>query len=151
MTSIPRDPADGLRPPAAHTARWRLPGARRAASRARRAIRTALRRWGLGAAADPLARQAASLIQKLAARPVDRAPGPIELFLELRPADRLLLIQVQRTTPERPEADDGTLAEENGRHIIAVTYGHRHAQDGLSTWYTHTLVWHRSDDPATDR
>ncbi|GGV43770.1 hypothetical protein GCM10010182_80460 [Actinomadura cremea] len=150
MSSRPDDSADGSLPPVVHAGRWHLPGARWAAARARRVICTALRQWELGAAADTLAWQAASLIRKLAPRLVGHAPGQIELRLELRPADRLLLIQLQRTTPERPEADNGTLAEEDGRHIIAIVYGHRRAHNGPGIWYTRTFVWHRPDSPATD-
>ncbi|MES9604623.1 hypothetical protein [Actinomadura sp. NPDC000929] len=112
-------------------------------------IRTALRQWDLGAAADSLAWQAASSIRKLAARPVDCVAGQIELCLGLRPTDRLLLIQIQRG-PERPEADDGTLAEEDCRHIIAIVYGHRRAHNGPGIWYTRTFVWRRPDSPAID-
>lgn len=150
MTALPRDPVDSPPPLAVHTGRWQLHSAQRAASRARRAIRAALEQWELGAAADPLARQAASLIQKLAARPADRDPGPIDLRLELRPAHRLLLIQIRRATPERPEPGDRG-EQHSGRHTIALVYGHRTGHGRTGTWYTHTFAWHWPDRPATDR
>ncbi|MGH3243411.1 MAG: hypothetical protein ACRDNL_23740, partial [Spirillospora sp.] len=65
-TSTP-DHADAPRPPL-RTGRWRLPGGHATGRKARRSIRRALRRWGLGSAADDLADQFATLVQDVLAR-----------------------------------------------------------------------------------
>ncbi|MFG2002140.1 hypothetical protein ACGFNU_23610 [Spirillospora sp. NPDC048911] len=114
--------------------RWQLPDGRSTAAHARRTIHAALRRWGLGPAADTLTNQMASLLQDLTTRVPTR--GPLELRLELRAADRLLLGEIQSTAP-----DERFPTGNRGRSIIALTYGHRPARNGTVTWYTHAFTW----------
>ncbi|GAA2428172.1 hypothetical protein GCM10010191_46460 [Actinomadura vinacea] len=153
MTTVPYHHAAGAAPPALRTGRWRLPGGRSATAHTRRAIHTALRRWGLGPAADALAHQVVSLIQESPTRSAAHSHGPIDLRLELRPADRLLLGEIQAATPDRLVPDDPTPAgrPEPRRSIIALTYGHRPARNGTATWYTHAFTWYQSDANSTDR
>ncbi|MFC5747544.1 hypothetical protein [Actinomadura rugatobispora] len=152
MTTVSRhDHADGPTPPAPPAGRWRLPSGRPAAAHARHAIHTTLKRWGLGPAADALTHQVAALIQELCARTAARDPGPIDLRLELRAADRLLLGEIQSTTPGRPGPGDQTPTGQSGRGIIALTYGHRPARNGTTTWYTHAFTWWQPDTITTDR
>lgn len=161
MTTVPHDPdhdwaggtsggaAGGPEPPMVHTGLWRLPAGRRAVTRIRRAVRTTLRRWGLGPAAEPLARQVASLTKELTPQP-DRTHGPIDLHLELRPAHRLLLVQLHNPRPDCPDPDGQASTDANGHHIIAITYGHRTTRYGPSTVYTHTFTWRLPTDHPTD-
>ncbi|XVQ11596.1 hypothetical protein ACQP1W_03160 [Spirillospora sp. CA-255316] len=152
MIDVPHHHADGAAPPC--IGRWHLPSGRAATAHARRAIHTALRRWGLGPAADALAHQVVSLIQELPGHSAARSPGPIDLRLELRPADRLLLGEIQAAAPDRLGRDDptpGGRPDEPCRSIIALTYGHRPARNGTATWYTHAFTWYRPDANSTER
>ncbi|WP_157610473.1 hypothetical protein [Spirillospora albida] len=147
MTTVPLDGADGAAPAAPRVARWQLPRGRPAAAHARRTIQAALRRWGLGPVADALAQQMAALAQDLSTR----GAGPVSLRLELRPAARLLLGEIQDGTADRPGPDDRCTDGDIGRRIIALTYGARRTCDGNATWYTHTFTWCRPRTSAPDR
>ncbi|MFB4320486.1 hypothetical protein [Actinomadura sp. 21ATH] len=153
MTAVSsHDHADGAAPAALRTGRWRLPppaGARRAAH-ARRTVHAALRRWGLGPAADTLAQRVVALVQEMTARPAARRYGPIDLHLELRPTDRLLLAEIRGAAPALPESADRPPAIGDGRSIIALTYGHRPARNGIATWYTHAFTWQRPGADTAD-
>jgi hypothetical protein len=152
VTTVSRhDHADEATPSAPPASRWQLPSGRPAAAHARRAIHTTLKRWGLGPAADALTHQVAALIQELPARNAARGPDPIDLRLELRAADRLLLGEIQSTTSDRPGSGDQTSNGHSGRGIIALTYGRRPARDGTTTWYTHAFTWWQPDTITTDR
>lgn len=141
----PHDPA----PPTPQTGRWQLPSGRSAAAHARRTIHAALQRWGLGPAAEALTNQVTALIQELSARPATRKRGPIDLRLELRAADRLLLGEIHDTTHDETGPDDRH--PEPRRGIIALTYGRRLARNGTATWYTHAFTWYQPDANTTDR
>ncbi|KAB2340620.1 hypothetical protein [Actinomadura rudentiformis] len=145
------DDADGAASLVPRTGRWQLPSERSAAAHARRTIHAALQRWGLGPAADTLTSQLASLIQDLSTRSAVRVPALIDLRLELRAADRLLLGEVQASTPDRPGPADQTSAGKGGRGIIALTYGRRLARNGTATWYTHAFTWWQPNTITTDR
>jgi hypothetical protein len=151
VITVPHDHADGTAPPALRTGRWQLPGGRSADAHARRTIRTALRRWGLGPAADALAHQVAALIQDPSTRFAVRGLGPIDLRLELHPADRLLLGEIQGTSPGRPGPHDRTPTGTGARSIIALTYGCRPARNGTATWYTHAFTWCQPNAITTNR
>ncbi|GAA3942278.1 hypothetical protein GCM10023085_25060 [Actinomadura viridis] len=142
MTTAPHDPADdptlAPEPPTVHTGLWRLPAGRRMVTRIRRAIRTALRRWGLGPEAKPLAQHVVSLTKELAPQPADRTHGPLDLRLELRPTHRLLLVQLHTPDHDKPPRTDA-----NDHRIIAITYGYRPTRYGPGTLYTHTFTWRR--------
>ncbi|MGK5558324.1 hypothetical protein ACSNOI_42665, partial [Actinomadura kijaniata] len=66
-------------------------------------------------------------------------------------ADRLLLGELHKATPDRTGSGDRIPAGEGERTVIALTYGHRPARNGTATWYTHAFTWTRPDRVATDR
>ncbi|MFI0446993.1 hypothetical protein [Actinomadura sp. 6N118] len=153
MSTVSPHDADEAASPTPHTGRWRLPSGRSATAHVRRTIHAALQRWGLGSAADTLTNQMTALIQELSTRFAASGSGPLDLRLELRTADRLLLGEIHDTTRDRSEPDDRTLARhpEPRRGIIALTYGRRPARNGTATWYTHTFTWFQPDELTTDR
>ncbi|MFI0409456.1 hypothetical protein [Actinomadura sp. 3N508] len=149
--------------PVLRTGRWRLrtarrmlPGGRVAAAapdrKVRRAFRRALRRWGLGSAADELADQLTALLQDVLARSPMRGRGAFDLRLELRASARMLLGEIH-PLPARPgagKAGDPAEGGAGGRGIIVLTYGRRPDRGGTHTRYVHRFTWWRTDSVTTD-
>ncbi|WUH99829.1 hypothetical protein OHR68_41140 [Spirillospora sp. NBC_00431] len=140
--------ADAPRP-ALRTGRWQLPGGRATSRKARRAFRRALRRWGLGSAADDLADQLATLVQDVLARSPMRGRGAFDLRLELRASARMLLGEIH-PLPGRPGAGDQADGGAGGRGIIVLTYGRRPDRGGAGTRYVHRFTWWRTDTATRD-
>ncbi|MGI5171683.1 hypothetical protein ACQEU3_45790 [Spirillospora sp. CA-253888] len=159
MTTKPTPDTSGAPRPAVRTGQWKLPHRQTASAHARHAIHTALHRWGLGPAAGELTARLTALIQELLTRATvrdqdrDRATinNPIDLRLELHPADHLLLSEIHDTTPD-PLAPSGRppAKGETPLGIVALTYGHRPGPNGDTVRYTHAFTWHR-DELTTDQ
>ncbi|MFI0480226.1 hypothetical protein [Actinomadura sp. 9N215] len=135
--------------PALRTGRWQLPGGRATGRKSRRAIRRALRRWGLGAAADDLADQLTALVQDVLARSPMRGRGTIDLRLELRASARMLLGEIH-PLPARTGTGGTADGGAGGRGIIVLTYGRRPDRGGAGVRYVHRFTWWRTDGVATD-